>query len=78
MSARLPNRIISTAYTIDLPASRIPLHTCHTHGGTAETADPQVVAPGQTPEGMPQTTPQPQKEGFPKRFLRSFSKLFGG
>ena len=67
-----------TAYTIDLPASRVPFRTCPVHGGTAETADPQVVAPGQTPEGMPQNTPPPQKENFPKRFMRSFSKLFGG
>ena len=36
------------------------------------------LAPGQTPPPEPQDQSQQQKEAFPKRFLRSFRRLFGG
>lgn len=65
-----------TAYTMELPLSRVPTKTCTAHGG-------QPVTPGQ--EGLPgrdeNPTPSPdpnRQDAFPKRFMRSFRKLFGG
>ena len=66
-----------TAYTIDLPASRVPKIVCTAHQGQALTPNGQPVAPGQTLPDPDQ--PQPQNpDAFPKRFLRSFRKFFGG
>ena len=68
-----------TAYTIDLPASRVPTLTCTEHGGAALTPDGPTVERGQPPLPPPDQQDQsPQKDGFPKRFMRSFRKLFGG
>ncbi len=71
-----------TAYAIDLPISRVPKLVCTAHGGAVLTPGAaQPLAPGQTPpppDGQDQTDQQQQKEAFPKRFLRSFRKLFGG
>ena len=68
-----------TAYNIDLPISRVPPLVCAHHGGMALTpGTAQPLAPGQTPPPDGQDQPQQQKEAFPKRFLRSFRKLFGG
>ena len=69
-----------TAYDIDLPVSRVPRLVCEAHGGNALTPGQDVpLAPGQTPPpDQPADPSQQQKEAFPKRFLRSFRKLFGG
>ena len=67
-----------TAYTIDLPASRVPTLTCTEHSGNALTPDGPTIAPGQPLPPPDQPEQNPQKEGFPKRFMRSFHKLFGG
>ena len=67
-----------TAYTIDLPASRVPTLTCTEHSGSALTPDGPTVAPGQPLPPPDQPEQNPQKDGFPKRFMRSFHKLFGG
>ncbi len=64
-----------TAYTIDLPLSRVPKLVCTAHGGAALTPNGQPVAPGETPP--PEQQPSPQ-DPFSKRFLRSFRKFFGG
>ncbi len=84
---RLSNRLATagcqdagTAYDIDLPVSRVPRVACAAHGGNALTPGQDVpLAPGQTPppDGSEDPSQQP-KEAFPKRFLRSFRKLFGG
>ena len=65
-----------TAYTMVLPASKVPRMVCTVHQG-------QVVLPGQeglaAPGESPAPTPDPQHpDAFPKRFFRSFRKLFGG
>ncbi len=67
-----------TAYTIDLPASRVPTLTCTEHSGETLTPDAPTVAPGQPQPPPDQPDQNGQKEGFPKRFMRSFHKLFGG
>ena len=64
------------AYTVVLPESKVPRALCAAHQG-------QLVTPGQeglaVPGTSPAPTPDPQHpEAFPKRFLRSFRKLFGG
>ena len=66
-----------TSYTIDLPASRVPQIVCTAHRGEVLTPSGQPVAPGQTPPDQDQPPPQNQ-DAFPKRFLRSFRKFFGG
>ncbi len=66
-----------TTYTIDLPASRVPRLACTAHAGETLTPNGQQVAPGQTPPGEEQPQQQNQ-DAFPKRFLRSFKKFFGG
>ena len=67
-----------TAYTIELPLSRVPRTICAAHQG-------RLVTPGQ--DGLltpgPDETPPPgpdngRQDAFPRRFLRSFRKLFGG
>ena len=67
-----------TAYEMDLPISRVPRLTCTAHAGSALTPGQDLpLAPGQTPPPDQPDQSQP-KEAFPKRFLRSFRKLFGG
>ena len=63
-----------TAYAADLPASRLPRLVCTEHQGQILTPDGQPVLPGQTPPNGD----QPRPDAFPKRFLRSFRKFFGG
>lgn len=65
-----------TAYTVDLPSSKVPRALCAAHQG-------QPVVPGQ--EGLPSPGPSPppgqdppKTDAFPRRFMRSFRKLFGG
>ncbi len=68
-----------TAYTVDLPASRVPTLSCTEHNGAALTPDGPTVAPGQPlPPPDQQEQQNQQKDGFPKRFMRSFHRLFGG
>ncbi len=65
-----------TAYSIELPLSRVPAAPCAYHQGSLSVQDSQPLAPGQTPppaEGQPG-----RQDAFPNRFLRSFRKLFGG
>ncbi len=66
-----------TSYVIDLPVSRIPRLVCTAHPGQAQlTGQGQPpVTPGETP---PPTQTPANGDPFPKRFLRSFRKLFGG
>ena len=66
-----------TAYSIDLPLSRIPAASCAYHQGTLSMQDGQPLAPGQTPP-PDDAAQQGKQDAFPKRFLRSFRKLFGG
>ena len=65
-----------TAYAIDLPASRVPHLACTAHQGEVLTPGGQPVAPGETPPDPNQ--PPNNQDAFPKRFLRSFRKFFGG
>jgi penicillin-binding protein 1A len=66
------------AYTIDLPASRVPKQVCTAHQGVALAEPGQPALPGQ-PAPAPQPTPEPQRpEALPKRIFRSIGRLFGG
>ncbi len=64
-----------TMYSIDLPVSRVPQLVCTAHEGQVLTPGGQPGVPGQTPPDQNQPKPQ---DPFPKRFLRSFQKFFGG
>ncbi len=65
-----------TAYSIDLPLSRVPSAPCAYHQGALSMQEGAAPIPGQTPP--PAVDPPGKDEAFPKRFLRSFRKLFGG
>ncbi len=67
-----------TTYTIDLPASRVPRLACTAHQGSTLTPNGQQVAPGETPPDQNHPPQPPNQDPFPKRFLRSFQKFFGG
>ena len=67
-----------TSYVIDLPASRVPRIVCTAHQGEVLTPNGQPVAPGQTPPDQDQPQQPSNQDAFPKRFLRSFRKFFGG
>ena len=67
-----------TSYVIDLPASRVPRIVCTAHQGEALTPNGQPVAPGQPLPDQDQPQPPSNQDAFPKRFLRSFRKFFGG
>jgi penicillin-binding protein 1A len=54
-----------TAYTIDLPESRIPHDPCQVHRGSILAQDEQAT--GDTP-----------KRNLPQSILHSFRKFFGG
>ena len=64
-----------TAYTIDLPVSRVPRAVCTDHQGAAELPASQPLLPGQEPQPTP--APAPRPDAFPKRILRSIGRLFG-
>jgi penicillin-binding protein 1A len=55
-----------TAYTIDLPVSRIPRGVCEVHGGNPTVLGPRV-------DQIPQTVKK-----LPRSILRSFKRFFGG
>ena len=66
-----------TAYSIELPLSRIPPAACAYHQGALSMQDGRPLAPGQTPPPG-DDAPQGRQEAFPKRFLHSFRRFFGG
>ncbi|HEY2713251.1 MAG TPA: PBP1A family penicillin-binding protein [Chthoniobacterales bacterium] len=55
-----------TAYTIDLPVSRIPRGVCEVHGGNPTVLGPRI-------DQIPQTVKK-----IPRSILRSFKRFFGG
>jgi penicillin-binding protein 1A len=70
-----------TAYTLDLPASMadnlIRQHSlCTVHQGRALAGEDAQPIPSR--EEPPRTDNPQHTDAFPKRFLRSFRKLFGG
>jgi penicillin-binding protein 1A len=67
------------AYTIDLPASRVPRAVCTEHVGTPLMSLPgqPVPPPGESPAPSPEPPPGTQPDAFPKRLFRSLGHLFG-
>ena len=68
-----------TSYQIDLPLSRIPRAFCAAHPGEEPFPVPGQPTLDRDGQPVPSPTPTPANgDPFPKRFLRSFRKLFGG
>ncbi len=68
-----------TAYTMELPVSKVPRAVCTAHQGQLVVPGQEgLLAPGESPAPEQDQQSQPKQDAFPKRFIRSFRKLFGG